>query len=278
MRHDERTHAAHQHAPDEHLHHRDGGDTQDLAQHQPEGADRRDDHFEHPVVLLLDDRLHDHRTVNHQEHIEDHTEHEPHDGRYGRRIGLLVAAVVLHLVVAEDLHIDRSLHLVENLRQIFDVIVLEFLLLDDVGDLPRHTLLDQHRRGAVGIELHVAGIGHYVPADPEYAETVGMLSASLVERQVGRLIDHLLAALEPGSDHTALVDHGNMPGFPLGIAHDERRGHHQTDHQHRHKNRGHDERLLAHPFVEFPGNDNSYLRICHGFLLLLVRFLPITPR
>ena len=33
------------------------------------------------------------------------------------------------------------------------------------------TNFDQHRRGAVGIELHVAGIGHYVPADPEYAET-----------------------------------------------------------------------------------------------------------
>ena len=41
-----------------------------LAQHQVEGPHRRHHHLQHAAVLLLDDRLHDHRTVNEQEHVE----------------------------------------------------------------------------------------------------------------------------------------------------------------------------------------------------------------
>ena len=75
LRHRKRPYDA-QRAPDQHLHDGNRRHAEYLAQHQVEGPHRRNHHLQHAAVLLLNHGLHDHRTVDQQEHVEDHAQHE----------------------------------------------------------------------------------------------------------------------------------------------------------------------------------------------------------
>ena len=246
-----------EHAPDQHLHHGHRSHAEYLAQHQVEGPHRRHHHLQHAAVLLLDDRLHDHRTVDQQEHVEDHAQHEPDAGGDDRRLGLRL--LLLRLVVAEGLHADRGLHLLQNLREVLDIVRLEFFGLDDLFELPRDIALDRQRRRRIDVKLHVVGVGEDVRADIEHAELVGQLLAGRFGREVRSLEDQLFAALQLRGDQPAIVDDGDLLLVAARILHDEHRGEHQADHQQGHEQRGDDEGFFADALVEFAPYDNADL-------------------
>ena len=198
-----------------------------------------------------------HRPVNEQEHVEDHAQHEARPRGYHRRFG--VRLLFLRLVVAESLHTDAGLHLLEYLRQVFDVVRFEFLGLYDILDLPRDVAFDRQRRRRIGIQFHVVGVGEDVRTDVEHAELVGQLLTRGLGRKVGGLEYQLLAALQPGGYQPALVDHGDMFLVAARILHDEHRGEHQADHQQRHQQRGDDEGFFADALIEFAPYDDTYL-------------------
>ena len=261
---EQRPDAANQHAPNQNLDHGHRGHAQDFTHHQLEGAHRRDHNLQHAVVLLLDDRLHDHAAVDEQEHVEHHPQHEARSRGDDRRAGLRI--LLLRLVVAEGLHVDRGLHLVENLRQVLDVVGLELLRLDDVLNLAGDVLLNRERRGAVEVEAHVVGVGHHVAADVEDAVDILKAAARLVGGQLSGFEAELLVALERGGHPSALVDDGDALELPRREAHDEGRRRHQGEHQHGHEQRGDDEGFLADALVELASDDDGDVR--HGQFLL----------
>nr|DAO23843.1 MAG TPA: hypothetical protein [Caudoviricetes sp.] len=258
MGHDQRTHADDQHTPDQHLHHRDGCHAEDFAHHQLERPDRRNDHLQHAVVLLLDDALHHHRAVDQQEHVEDEAEHHAHDrGDCGRAcLPVLCAA----LVVAENLQVHGGLDRLENPGQVVDIVRLEFFPLQDAADLRFDARLHQNRGGGVGIELHLGRIFQHVFPDPQHPESVGKLRAGLRERKIGGLEDEHFVALERRKHQPAFVDYGDMLRIAPRIVHHQCGDDYQTDHQHRHEDGGDDKGFFTDALVEFARYDYTNFR------------------
>ena len=241
-----------QHLYDSHRSH-----AEDFAHHQVEGAHRRDHHLQHAVVLLLDHRLHDHRAVDQQEHVEDESQDVTHARGHGRRLRLRV--LLLRLVVAEGLHVDRGLHLVEDLREVFDVVGLEFLGFEDAFDLPRDVAFEGERRRRVGVEPDVVRVFQDVAADVEHAEFVGQLLAGLLGREFRGLETDLLVVFEFRGHQPAVVDDGDDLLVAPRELHDERRGGHQPDHQHGHQQGGDDEGFFTYALVELALDDDGYV-------------------
>ena len=255
MGHDRRTRTADQHGPDEHLHHRHGGHAEDLAHHQFEGSHRRDHDLQHARRLLLDDALHHHGAVDHQEHVEHHAEPQPHHCGDGRRTGRRRT-----LVVADDLHLDVGLDVGQNPVEIFDPVSAQLLAFEHFRDLAPQILFEHHRRSGIGVELHVGGVRQYVGADIEHAELVDHHAQRRIDRQVRRFEAHLVAAFEMLRHQSAAVDHDDGLGLARSVAHHQRRRQHQAEHQHGHEQRGDDEGFFADALVELARHDQPYIR------------------